>query len=191
MSCHALLGFFLLPPCTPHVAGLFDAAFLHPAMGLSVPPTQAGASPLTAVQEQQISAEEYDALCKGMRVTTPPPITDDLSRWMNETQWAALQPLTQLPVSLTTVDGASSSLGHTLPSACFQRSMQPRQPVQGQHSSSSSRRAAYNLCEVLRMQPELRHMHFGTFAHPGLATLKHSPCYPEMHAGLCHSSKGY
>eukprot|EP00891_Asterochloris_glomerata_P001316 jgi/Astpho2/1316/Aster-06188 len=53
------------------------------------------------LKEQQISAEEYDALCKGMRVTTPPPITDDLSRWMNETQWAALQPLTQLPAFAT------------------------------------------------------------------------------------------
>ena len=90
------------------MAGLCNAANLHPAMGLLVPLIQARAGCLIAVQEQQISAEEYDALCKGMRVTTPPPITDDLSRWMNETQWAALQPLTQLPVSLT---GASSSWG--------------------------------------------------------------------------------
>lgn len=42
--------------------------------------------------------EEYEALCKGTRNLTPPPITDELSRWVNETQWSALQPLTQLPV---------------------------------------------------------------------------------------------
>ena len=52
-----------------------------------------------ALQEQQIGAEEYDALCKGIRNLTPPPITDELSRWVNETQWSALQPLTQIPVS--------------------------------------------------------------------------------------------
>lgn len=52
------------------------------------------------VQEQQIGAEEYEALCKGTRNPAPPPITDELSRWVNETQWSALQPLTQLPVSV-------------------------------------------------------------------------------------------
>lgn len=52
-----------------------------------------------ALQEQQIGAEEYEALCKGIRNLTPPPITDELSRWVNETQWSALQPLTQIPVS--------------------------------------------------------------------------------------------
>ena len=51
------------------------------------------------LQEQQIGAEEYEALCKGTRNLTPPPITDELSRWVNETQWSALQPLTQIPVS--------------------------------------------------------------------------------------------
>ena len=51
------------------------------------------------LQEQQIGAEEYEALCKGIRNLTPPPITDELSRWVNETQWSALQPLTQIPVS--------------------------------------------------------------------------------------------
>ena len=50
-------------------------------------------------QEQRIGVEEYEALCKGTRNLTPPPITDELSRWVNETQWSALQPLTQLPVS--------------------------------------------------------------------------------------------
>lgn len=54
-------------------------------------------SPLVA-QEQRIGVEEYEALCKGTRNLTPPPITDELSRWVNETQWSALQPLTQLPV---------------------------------------------------------------------------------------------
>ena len=50
------------------------------------------------MQEQQIGAEEYEALCKGIRNLTPPSITDELSRWVNETQWSALQPLTQIPV---------------------------------------------------------------------------------------------
>ena len=56
-------------------------------------------SPCLVLQEQQIGVEEYEALCKGTRNLTPPPITDELSRWVNETQWSALQPLTQLPVS--------------------------------------------------------------------------------------------
>lgn len=54
---------------------------------------------MLALQEQQIGVEEYEALCKGIRNLTPPPITDELSRWVNETQWSALQPLTQIPVS--------------------------------------------------------------------------------------------
>lgn len=52
------------------------------------------------LQEQRIGVEEYEALCKGTRNLTPPPITDELSRWVNETQWSALQPLTQLQVSI-------------------------------------------------------------------------------------------
>ena len=143
------------------------------------------------MQEQQISAEEYDALCKGMRVTTPPPITDDLSRWMNETQWAALQPLTQLPVSLITFNGASLSLGRTTLSACFQRSTQLQQPMQGQHSSISSMIAAQHMCQVAKVQPEPQHMRFGSFGHPGLANFKHASYSLEVHAGICHSSKGY
>ncbi len=66
-----------------------NAAFMFAATDLS--------SPLFA-QEQRIGVEEYEALCKGTRNLTPPPITDELSRWVNETQWSALQPLTQLPV---------------------------------------------------------------------------------------------
>ncbi len=57
-------------------------------------------------QEQRIGVEEYEALCKGTRNLTPPPITDELSRWVNETQWSALQPLTQLPV------GAPNTTAH-------------------------------------------------------------------------------
>lgn len=36
-------------------------------------------------------------MCKGMRNPTPPAISDDLSRWMAESQWAALDVLTTLP----------------------------------------------------------------------------------------------
>ena len=184
-------GLFCTAALYSHMTGLFNAAMSHPALGLFVPQIQASASSLTAMQEQQISAEEYDALCKGMRVTTPPPITDDLSRWMNETQWAALQPLTQLPVSLTTFYGASLSSERSMLSACFQRSMQLRQPLQGQHSSRTSMSAAYNLCDVLRVQYELQHMRFITFGCPSLANFKHSSCSHEVHAGFLHSSKGY
>ena len=58
------------------------------------------ADALVVLQEQRIGVEEYEALCKGTRNLTPPPITDELSRWVNETQWSALQPLTQLQVSI-------------------------------------------------------------------------------------------
>jgi hypothetical protein len=40
---------------------------------------------------------EYEALCKGLRNPTPPPITDDLSRWMSEAQWASLDVLGAMP----------------------------------------------------------------------------------------------
>ncbi|GBF93145.1 dynein alpha flagellar outer arm [Raphidocelis subcapitata] len=40
-----------------------------------------------------IDAAEYDALCKGARSPAPPPITDELSRWMGEGQWAAVDGL--------------------------------------------------------------------------------------------------
>ena len=46
---------------------------------------------------QAIDASEYEALCKAMRNPNPPPITDDLSRWMTESQWSALDVLTTLP----------------------------------------------------------------------------------------------
>jgi hypothetical protein len=46
---------------------------------------------------------DFDALCKSIRATSLPQITDDLSRWMTEAQWAALTPLQSLPVSPPTV----------------------------------------------------------------------------------------
>ncbi len=46
---------------------------------------------------QAIDSTEYEALCKGLRNPTPPPITDDLSRWMSESQWASLDVLTTMP----------------------------------------------------------------------------------------------
>ncbi len=46
---------------------------------------------------QAIDSTEYEALCKGLRNPAPPPITDDLSRWMAENQWAALDVLTTMP----------------------------------------------------------------------------------------------
>ncbi len=50
-----------------------------------------------SVRAQAIDTSEYEAMCKGLKNPTPPPITDDLSRWMNEAQWAALDVLTTLP----------------------------------------------------------------------------------------------
>ena len=44
-----------------------------------------------------IDTAEYDALCKGARSSAPPPITDDLSRWMSESQWAAVDALACIP----------------------------------------------------------------------------------------------
>jgi dynein heavy chain len=52
---------------------------------------------LTVGCSQAIDSSEYEALCKGLRNPTPPPITDDLSRWMSEGQWAALDVLTTMP----------------------------------------------------------------------------------------------
>ncbi|CAD7704939.1 unnamed protein product [Ostreobium quekettii] len=46
---------------------------------------------------KQLDANEYEALCSGAKNPTPPPITDDLSRWMNEAQWASLDVLTTVP----------------------------------------------------------------------------------------------
>ena len=46
---------------------------------------------------QAVDSSEYEALCRGMRNPQPPPITDDLSRWLKESQWASLDVLTSLP----------------------------------------------------------------------------------------------
>lgn len=43
-----------------------------------------------------IDESEYGALCRGTKTASPPPITDDLSRWMSEGQWGALDALTQV-----------------------------------------------------------------------------------------------
>lgn len=53
---------------------------------------------MLTLQEKSINEEEYQALCRSTRAASPPPITDDLSRWMSESQWAALHPLTTLQV---------------------------------------------------------------------------------------------
>lgn len=52
---------------------------------------------LTLSPFQAVDSSEYEAMCKGLRSPNPPPITDDLSRWLNEAQWAALDVLTTLP----------------------------------------------------------------------------------------------
>ena len=44
----------------------------------------------------EIDPETYMALCSGGRSAAPPPVTDDLSRWMTETQWSALDALTSV-----------------------------------------------------------------------------------------------
>ncbi len=38
------------------------------------------------LRSQAVDASEYEALCRGMRNPTPPPITDDLSRWVGGTR---------------------------------------------------------------------------------------------------------
>lgn len=48
------------------------------------------------VKDNRINQNEYTALCQGSKNPSPPPITDDLSRWMSESQWAALDVLTTL-----------------------------------------------------------------------------------------------
>lgn len=46
------------------------------------------------LRQGKIDQADYQALCKGAKSPNPPPITDDLSRWMNDVQWAALDALT-------------------------------------------------------------------------------------------------
>ena len=52
---------------------------------------------LPCVQDGTIDAKEFEHLCRWPRSPTPPPLSDDLARWMGEAQWAALVPLAQLP----------------------------------------------------------------------------------------------
>ena len=49
------------------------------------------------LRSQAIDSSEYEAMCKGLKNPNPPPITDDLSRWMTDSQWSALDVLTTLP----------------------------------------------------------------------------------------------
>lgn len=46
------------------------------------------------LRDGSIDPEEYGALCGELKTPAPPPITDDLSRWMTESQWASLDALT-------------------------------------------------------------------------------------------------
>jgi hypothetical protein len=70
---------------------------------------------------------EYEALCKGARSPAPPLITDDLSRWMNEGQWAAVDALAAVPGELASrsyegsLGGACRMQGTPLSSACAGR----------------------------------------------------------------------
>lgn len=50
------------------------------------------------VQEGQIRAEDFEALCSSGRPGKLPPITDELAHWMGENQWAAVTLLQSLPV---------------------------------------------------------------------------------------------
>ena len=53
------------------------------------------------LRQGDIDEDEYSALCMGIRSPSPPPITDELSIWMNDTQWSALEPLSKLPKFFT------------------------------------------------------------------------------------------
>lgn len=45
----------------------------------------------------RIDPVEYEALVRGGRSAAPPAISDDLSRWMSEAQWAAVDALAAVP----------------------------------------------------------------------------------------------
>ena len=53
------------------------------------------------LRQGDIDEDEYSALCMGIRSPSPPPITDELSIWMYDTQWSALEPLSKLPKFFT------------------------------------------------------------------------------------------
>ena len=42
------------------------------------------------LKDGKLRPEEYSGLINGLRVPTPPPISDDLDKWMTEAQWVAL-----------------------------------------------------------------------------------------------------
>ena len=44
----------------------------------------------------QLDPEEYAALVKGAKSLAPPPVTDELSGWLTDAQWAAVDALTHL-----------------------------------------------------------------------------------------------
>ena len=44
-----------------------------------------------------VDPDEYMTLCFGAKTPVPPPITDELSLWMTDAQWSALDPVCKLP----------------------------------------------------------------------------------------------
>ena len=44
-----------------------------------------------------ITLEEYVTLCQGRKSPSIPPITDELSMWLSDTQWAGLDPISKIP----------------------------------------------------------------------------------------------
>ena len=44
-----------------------------------------------------VDPDEYKTLCFGAKTPVPPPITDELSLWMTDAQWSALDPVCKLP----------------------------------------------------------------------------------------------
>ena len=48
------------------------------------------------LKDGKLSTAEYNGLLNGLSVPAPPPISDDLDKWMTEAQWVALQGLETL-----------------------------------------------------------------------------------------------
>lgn len=48
------------------------------------------------LRSNEMEHELFDALCMGLRSTKVPNITDELSRWMTDSQWAGVDALTKL-----------------------------------------------------------------------------------------------
>jgi dynein heavy chain len=49
------------------------------------------------LKDGKLNQTEYNGLVNGLRPAAPPPISDDLDKWMSEAQWVALQGLETLP----------------------------------------------------------------------------------------------